>query len=72
MPTRFSHLFVHVADLERLRRFYVDLLGLEAPMEGGGCLRVGGGDGFHIGLEERPVVSMTPDIELVGARGTRS
>ncbi len=67
MPSRLSHLFVHVADLERSRTFYVDLLGLEVLMEGGGYLRVGGGDGFHIGLEQRPEVTRTADIEVVVA-----
>lgn len=58
----FSHLFVHVGDLARTRAFYVERLGLEVLMEGGGYLRVGGGHGFHIGFEER-------QAGLVGAAG---
>jgi len=62
----FSHLFVHVRDLERARRFYVELLGLEVLSETPGYLRLGGGDGFHIGLEERPARDVgAPGIELV-------
>lgn len=57
-----SHLFIHVTDLARTRAFYVDLLGLEPLMEGGGYLRVGGGGGFHLGFEER-------DAPEVGAAG---
>lgn len=60
--TALSHLFVHVGDLARSKAFYVDLLGLEVLLEHPGYLRVGGGDGFHLGLEER-----APD--LVGAAG---
>lgn len=58
----FSHLFVHVTDLDRSRRFYVERLGLAVLMQEEGYLRVGGGDGFHLGLEER-------DTDRVGAAG---
>jgi catechol 2,3-dioxygenase-like lactoylglutathione lyase family enzyme len=62
----FSHLSIHVRDLERTRRFYVELLGLEILSEVPGYLRIGGGDGFHIGLEERPPRDVgAPGIELV-------
>lgn len=57
-----SHLFVHVRDLAATRRSYVDLLGLEPLMEGGGYLRVGGGGGFHAGFEERDA----PDVGAAG------
>ena len=50
--TAYSHLFVHVADLERTRAFYVGTLGLEVLLEREGYVRVGGGGGFHIGFEE--------------------
>ena len=61
----FSHLFLHVHDLERTRAFYVDRLGVEVLAEGGGYLRLGGGDGFHIGVEERPSAEVgAPGIEL--------
>jgi catechol 2,3-dioxygenase-like lactoylglutathione lyase family enzyme len=61
-----SHLFVHVRDLERARRFYVDYLGLAVLADSGGYLRLGGGDGFHMGLEERPAGSVgAVGIEIV-------
>jgi catechol 2,3-dioxygenase-like lactoylglutathione lyase family enzyme len=41
-----------VDDLEASRRFYVEVLGLEVLMEHPGYVRIGGGDGFHIGMEE--------------------
>jgi catechol 2,3-dioxygenase-like lactoylglutathione lyase family enzyme len=58
----FSHLFVHVADLARTRDFYVGRLGLEVLAEEPGYLRIGGSDGFSLGLEER-------GHEEIGARG---
>ena len=61
---RLSHLFVHVADLDATRRFYVDLLGLEVLMEGGGYLRVGNADGWHMGMEQGQPVG-AEGIELV-------
>ncbi len=51
--TALSHLFVHVTNLERSRRFYVDQLGLSILMAEEGYLRIGGAGGFHLGLEER-------------------
>jgi catechol 2,3-dioxygenase-like lactoylglutathione lyase family enzyme len=61
----FSHAFLHVRSLARTRAFYVDLLGLEVLMDDGGYLRLGGGGGFHIGVEERPTDQIgAPGIEL--------
>jgi catechol 2,3-dioxygenase-like lactoylglutathione lyase family enzyme len=57
-----SHLFVLVSDLARSKRFYVDVLDLEALLEENGYLRVGGAGGFHIGMEEGPP-------ERVGSNG---
>lgn len=55
MTTRvFHHLFIHVHDLKRTRRFYVDLLGMDLLAEENGYLKVGGDDGFAIGVEQRP------------------
>jgi catechol 2,3-dioxygenase-like lactoylglutathione lyase family enzyme len=59
---RLSHLFMLVGDLAGSRRFYTDALGLEVLMEHPGYVRIGGGDGFHIGMEEGPP-------EKVGAAG---
>ncbi|HZM78307.1 MAG TPA: VOC family protein [Candidatus Limnocylindrales bacterium] len=57
-----SHLFIHVEDLARSRRFYADQLGLAVLLDEGDYLRLGGGDGFHMGLEQRP-------LDQVGAAG---
>jgi catechol 2,3-dioxygenase-like lactoylglutathione lyase family enzyme len=73
-----SHLFVRVTDLVAARHFYVDLLGLEVLMEGGGYLRVGNTGGWHIGMEEgEPVgadgvelVIRVPDVDDAHARLT--
>ncbi len=63
--THLSHLFVHVTSLDATRHFYVDLLGLEALVEEDGYLRVGGGDGFHIGFEEREWADVgAPGVEV--------
>jgi catechol 2,3-dioxygenase-like lactoylglutathione lyase family enzyme len=69
---------MHVRSLQRTRDFYVDLLGLSVLMEAGGYLRLGGGDGPHIGVEERPpaeigsagieVVVRVDDVDAVAAR----
>jgi catechol 2,3-dioxygenase-like lactoylglutathione lyase family enzyme len=58
----FHHLFMRVADLARTRAFYTEILGLELLVDYGGYIRVGGGDGFHIGIE-------AGDPEQIGARG---
>ena len=64
---RLSHLFVHVRDLAESRRFYVDLLGLELLMEEPGYIRIGGGDGFHMGIEEVPDAVGSRGVEIVVA-----
>ena len=64
--TRLSHLFVLVSDLERARRFYVDGLGLDLLMDTPGYIQVGGGGGFHLGIEAgRPENVSAPGIEIV-------
>lgn len=68
MPASLSHLFVSVRDLAATHRFYVELLGLEVLMGGPaeGYLRLGGNDGFHMGVEAHPDAAVpTPGIELV-------
>jgi catechol 2,3-dioxygenase-like lactoylglutathione lyase family enzyme len=61
-----SHLFVHVTDLERTRRFYVDDLGLSVLMREEGYLRLGGDNGFHMGMEERdPSEVGSAGVEIV-------
>jgi catechol 2,3-dioxygenase-like lactoylglutathione lyase family enzyme len=61
-----SHLFIHVSDLSQTRRFYVDQLGLSVLMEEDGYLRIGGDDGFHMGMEARgPAEIGAAGIEIV-------
>jgi catechol 2,3-dioxygenase-like lactoylglutathione lyase family enzyme len=60
MPSSLSHLFFHVRDLAAARFFYAGLLELEVLVDEGGYLRVGGRDGFHIGLEQWPDDQMPP------------
>jgi catechol 2,3-dioxygenase-like lactoylglutathione lyase family enzyme len=49
---RLSHVFVVVSDLERTRSFHVDVLGLQLLEQRREYVRVGGGGGFYMGLEE--------------------
>jgi catechol 2,3-dioxygenase-like lactoylglutathione lyase family enzyme len=63
--THLSHLFVHVTSLDATRHFYVELLRLEPLVDIDGYLRVGGGDGFHIGFEEREWADVgAPGVEI--------
>ena len=63
---RLSHLFVHVGDLQATRAFYVDLLGLELLADEGQYMRVGGSDGFAMGMEATPPEQVgAPGIEVV-------
>ncbi|CAN5864065.1 hypothetical protein BH24CHL6_BH24CHL6_14650 [soil metagenome] len=59
--TKLSHLFVHVVDLASTRAFYVDRLGLRLLVDEGAYIRVGGEDGFQMGMEAVP--------DEIGARG---
>ncbi|QSB13341.1 VOC family protein [Natronosporangium hydrolyticum] len=53
MTASLSHLFMRVADLPAARTFWVDQLGLLVlHEEAAGYLRVGGRDGFHLGIEQ--------------------
>ena len=54
MPSSLSHLFMPVRSLHDARRLYVDLLGLEVLVDEGGYVRIGGGGGFHMGVEQEP------------------
>ena len=61
-----SHLFMHVSDLDRARDFYTRVLGLRLLWEEPGYVRVGGEEGFHIGMEQRDAPEVgAPGIELV-------
>jgi catechol 2,3-dioxygenase-like lactoylglutathione lyase family enzyme len=58
-----------------MRAFYVGLLELEVLIDEDGYLRIGGSDGFHIGMEQWPEDQMPsgpapsgradPDLEIV-------
>jgi catechol 2,3-dioxygenase-like lactoylglutathione lyase family enzyme len=54
VPSSLSHLFMPVRSLDEARRLYVDLLELEVLVDEGGYVRIGGGDGFHMGVEQEP------------------
>lgn len=56
-----SHLFVLVGDLRTSRSFYTDLLGLKVLFEEDEYVRLGGGAGFHMGMEQAP-----PGVRLGG------
>lgn len=56
------HLFMLVSDLDRSKRFYCELLGLEVLVDEGRYVRIGGGEGFHIGME-------AGDPNRLGGRG---
>ncbi|HSL26310.1 MAG TPA: VOC family protein [Acidimicrobiia bacterium] len=52
MGALLSHLFMPVGDLAAARAFWTEAIGLEVLMEYPGYVRVGGGGGFHIGMEQ--------------------
>jgi catechol 2,3-dioxygenase-like lactoylglutathione lyase family enzyme len=52
VATELTHLFMRTRDLSAAKHFWVEQLGLEVLADAGGYLRVGGGRGFHIGLEQ--------------------
>lgn len=64
MAGRLSHVFMLTSDLAASRRLFSDILGLEILMDEGGYLRVGGGGGFHLGIEEGELVP-DPGLEIV-------
>lgn len=52
MSTSFSHIFMLVSDLAAQRHLFVDVLGLGVLAEHAGYLRIGGNEGFHVGMEQ--------------------
>ncbi|HET9521788.1 MAG TPA: VOC family protein [Candidatus Limnocylindrales bacterium] len=66
MASSLSHLFFHVRDLAAARAFWAGLLELEVLVDEGGYLRLGGADGFHIGMEQWPDDQMPPPINPSG------
>jgi len=73
---RLSHLFVTVGDLAVSRAFWSETIGLEVLVEDEGYVRVGGGDGFTMGIEhatpgeerEVEVVVRVADVDAACAR----
>ena len=70
MAVWLSHLFMHVGSLAASRTFYADQLGLEvlagSGEDGSGYMRIGGDNGFSIGMEERPAGELGSNgIEVV-------
>jgi catechol 2,3-dioxygenase-like lactoylglutathione lyase family enzyme len=76
VPSSLSHLFMPVRSLDEARRLYVELLGLEVLVDEGGYVRIGGGGGFHMGLEQEPdkvikqadLVVRVDDVDATAAR----
>jgi catechol 2,3-dioxygenase-like lactoylglutathione lyase family enzyme len=68
---RLSHLFVTGPALAEMRRFYVEQLGLRVLMDERGYLRVGGGGGFHMGVEaagdDEPAIELNVEVADVDA-----
>ena len=65
-----------VRSLDEARRLYVDLLGLEVLVDEGAYVRIGGGGGFHMGVEQEPagevkqadIVVRVDDVDAVVER----
>jgi catechol 2,3-dioxygenase-like lactoylglutathione lyase family enzyme len=76
MPSSLSHLFVPVRDLAAARRLFVDLLDLEVLLDEDGYVRIGGGGGFHMGVEAEPhgrvkqadIVVRVDDVDAMATR----
>jgi catechol 2,3-dioxygenase-like lactoylglutathione lyase family enzyme len=69
---RLSHLFVTAPAPDEMRRFYVELLGLRVLLEEDGYLRIGGGGGFHLGIEaaerdDDPAIELNVEVPDVDA-----
>ena len=52
MGARLSHVFLLTSDVGAMHRLLVDVIGLEVLVDEGDYLRVGGGGGFHLGIEQ--------------------
>ena len=64
MGARLSHVFMVVSDLEAQRRLLVDIVGLQVLLDEGTYVRIGGGGGFHLGLEEGAHPSSCDGLEV--------
>jgi catechol 2,3-dioxygenase-like lactoylglutathione lyase family enzyme len=54
MQPQLTHLFMEVGDLVRARWFWTEGIGLELLEDRGPYIRVGGGGGFALGIEQAP------------------
>ena len=64
MGARLSHVFMVVSDLEAQRRLLVDVVGLRVLLDEGDYVRIGGEDGFHLGLEQGTRRSAGDGLEI--------
>jgi catechol 2,3-dioxygenase-like lactoylglutathione lyase family enzyme len=55
-----THLFMEAGDLQRARWFWTDAIGLELLDDHGAYIRVGGGGGFSIGIEQAAPGRVSP------------
>jgi predicted enzyme related to lactoylglutathione lyase len=77
-PAELSHLFITVTDLAVARAFWTDAVGLATLVDEGAYVRVGGGEGFFMGIEEAAaearqeveVVVRVPDVDATYERMT--
>jgi catechol 2,3-dioxygenase-like lactoylglutathione lyase family enzyme len=60
MQPHLTHLFMEVADLQRAHWFWTEAIGLELLEDRGPYIRVGGGGGFAIGIEQAAPGAVSP------------
>ncbi len=78
MRPHLTHLFMEAGDLDRARWFWTEAIGLELLEDRGPYIRVGGGGGFAIGIEQAAGGRVSPpgpeitvrvdDVEAAAAR----
>lgn len=68
MQPQLTHLFMEVADLARARWFWTEAIGLELLDDRGPYIRVGGGGGFAIGIEQAADGQVSPPGPEINVR----
>jgi catechol 2,3-dioxygenase-like lactoylglutathione lyase family enzyme len=63
-PAELSHLFITVTDLAVARAFWTEAVGLATLVDEGAYVRVGGGEGFFMGIEQA-AADARPEVEVV-------
>jgi catechol 2,3-dioxygenase-like lactoylglutathione lyase family enzyme len=63
-PAELSHLFITVTNLAAARAFWTEAVGLATLVDEGAYVRVGGGEGFLMGIEEA-AAEARPEVEVV-------